>query len=150
MRHCSFFDKYRDKELNQSERKQFESHLEECPDCRSKRSLIDNIAFVLKQDKAVAPDLAERIALRVFAQESTWDSLVVSWLRPGPALATLTLAAALFSFLWMTNRQSILTNYSEDDVLMSEADSLASSVSASQVRADNDLLIWMEQEKNSQ
>jgi hypothetical protein len=146
MRHCRFFDKYRDKELNQAELRQFESHLGVCPDCRSKRSLINNIAFVLKQDKAVAPDLAGRIALRAFAQKRTWDSLVVSWLRPGPALATLTLAAVLFSFLWMFNRQTMLANYSEYEVLMSEADSLNSSVSASQVRADNDLIIWLEQE----
>ncbi len=150
MKPCGFFDKYRDKELNQAEGKQFESHMELCPDCRSKRSLINNIAFVLKQDMTVAPDLAGRIALRAFSQKRTWDSLVISWLRPGPALATLTLAAVLFSFLWMLNRQTMLVNYSEYDVLMSEADSLDSSVSASQVRADNDLLIWLEQEKYSQ
>jgi hypothetical protein len=148
MRTCNLFDKYRDKELNQAERAQFESHMAVCPDCCSKKSLMDNIAFVLKQDTAVAPDLAGRIAMRAFNQKRTWDSLVISWLRPGPALATLTLAAALFSFLWMFNRQTISVNYSEDEVLMSEADSFDSSVSASQVRADNDLLIWLEQEKS--
>jgi hypothetical protein len=150
MRPCKFFDKYRDKELNKAERKQFETHLGVCPDCHSKRLLIDNIAFVLKQDKAVVPDLSGRIALRAFAQRLTWDSLVISWLRPVPALATLTLAAVLFSFLWMFNRQTMLVNYAEYEVLMSDADSLNPSVSASQVRADNDLLIWIEQEKNSQ
>jgi hypothetical protein len=150
MRPCRFFDKHRDRELNQAEQKQFERHLEVCPDCRLKRSLIDNIAFVLKQDMTVAPDLSGRIALRAFNQNRTWDSLVISWLRPGPALATLTLAAVLFSFLWMFNRQTMLASYSEYDVLMSEADSLDSSVSASQVRAENDLLIWLEQEKYSQ
>jgi hypothetical protein len=150
MRPCGFFDKYRDKELNQVEQKQFESHFEVCPDCRFKRSLIDNIAFVLKQDKAATPDLAGRIALRAFTQKRTWDSLVVSWLRPGPALATLTLTAVLFSLLWMLSRQAMLVNYSEYEASMSEAAFLNSSVSASQVRADNDLIIWLEQEKYSQ
>ena len=150
MRPCVFFDKYRDKELNQAEKLQFESHLAVCPDCRSKRSLIKNIAFVLRQEKSAVPDLAERIALQAFTQKKTWDSLVVSWLRPGPALATLTLAVALFSFLWIINRQTVLVNYSEYEVLMSEADSVNLSLSASQVRAENDLLIWLEQEKNSQ
>jgi hypothetical protein len=146
MRPCRFFDKHRDKELNQAEREQFESHLEVCTDCRSKRSLINNIAFVLKQETAVAPDLAGRIALSAFHQKRTWDALVISWLRPGPAFATLTLAAALFSFLWLFSTRTTLVNYSEEDVLMSESNSLGSSMSASQVRADNDLLIWLEQE----
>jgi hypothetical protein len=150
MRPCRFFDRYRDKELGQEEQKQFEIHLQVCPDCRSKRSLINNIAFVLKQETAVFPDLAERIALSAFRRKKTWDALVISWLRPGPAFATLTLAAALFSFLWLFGRQPVLVSYSEEDVLMSEADSLGSSVSASQIRADNDFMLWLEQEKFSQ
>jgi hypothetical protein len=152
MRTCKLFDKYRDKELNPEERERFEMHLADCADCQTKRHLISNIAFVLKQEEAIAlPDLSRRIAFRAFSQKKTWDSLVISWLRPGPALATLTAALALFSFLWISlGRQSITVSYSEYETLMNEADALNLSASAAQIHTDSELMLWLEQERSSQ
>jgi hypothetical protein len=152
MRTCRLLDKYRDKELSPKEREQFETHLADCVDCQTKRFLINNVAFVLKQEEAIAPpDLSRRIALQAFSQKKTWDSLIVSCLRPGPALATLTVALALFSFLWMTlGRQSINVSYSEYENLMNEADSLNPVASALQVHTDSELMLWLEQERTSQ
>jgi hypothetical protein len=152
MRNCRLFDKYRDKELSPKELEQFEMHLADCVDCQTKRFLINNVAFVLKQEEAIEPpDLSVRIALQAFSQKKTWDSLVVSWLRPGPALATLTVALALFSFLWISlGRQSMTVNYTEYETLINEADSLNLSASASQVHTDSELMLWLEQERNSQ
>jgi hypothetical protein len=152
MRTCRLFDKYRDRELNPEERKQFEMHLASCVDCQTKRFLIDNVAFVLRQEEAMAPtDLSGRIAHRAFSQKKTWDSLVISWLRPGPALATLTLALALFSFMWFSlSRQATTVNYSEFEPLISEADTLYLGASALQAHTDTELVLWLEQERYSQ
>jgi hypothetical protein len=114
-------------------------------ECRTKRSLITNIAFVLKQEEMQAmPDLAGRIAFRAFHQHRTWDSLIISMLRPGPALVTLTLALALFSSLWIfINRQPMTDNYTVYRNWMREADTTNPDASLSQIREDNDLLYWL-------
>jgi hypothetical protein len=152
MRTCRLFDKYRDKELSPEEQERFEMHLADCVDCQTKKYLISNVAFVLKQEEAiVSPDLSRRIAFRAFSQKKTWDSLVISWLRPGPALATLTVALALFSFLWISlGRPSTTVNYTEYETLINEADSLNLSASISQVHTDSELMLWLEQDRNSQ
>jgi hypothetical protein len=152
MRTCKLFDKYRDKELSSKEREQFEMHLANCEDCQAKRYLIENVAFVLKQDEAmVPPDLSGLIAHRAFSQRKGWDSLVISCLRPGPALATVTLALALFSFLWMTaGFQSTPVNYSEYEPVISESDALYLGASVLQTHTDTDLVLWLEQERYSQ
>jgi hypothetical protein len=151
MRTCKLFDKYRDKELSQDVRTQFEAHLAVCLDCQTKKYLIDNIAFVLKQDEAIEqPDMAERIAWQAFARRRRWDSLVISWLRPGPALATLTLSLALFSLVWVfLDRQTTSAPDSEYESLISDTD-LLKSVSASQVIEDNDFIHWLQQGRSSQ
>jgi hypothetical protein len=148
MRPCKYFDRYRDNELNPAEREQFERHFAACPDCRMKKSLIENIALVLKLEKtATQPDLADGIALRAFAQRKTWESMVVSWLRPGPALATLTLTILIFSFLLVAfNRQPLNINYYE--TLMNEAESL--NLSPTEIGTENELTLWMEQEGYAQ
>jgi hypothetical protein len=145
MRTCKLFDKYHDRELSPEEREQFESHLAGCVDCQTKRSLIYNIAFVLRQEEMRAiPDLAGRIASRAFSQHRTWDSLIISLLRPGPALVTLTLALALFSSLWIfINRQPMTDNYTVYKNWMREADTTNLDTSLSQIREDNDLLYWL-------
>jgi len=152
MRTCKLFDRYRDKELCPEERKQFEKHLTDCPDCQSKRYLIENLVFLLKQEEiATAPDLSGRIVSRAFAPKRRWDSMVVSLLRPGPALATFTLALALFSFLWIVlGRQTTTVNYSEYETLINEADSINLDSSSSLTHANSDLMLWLEQERYSQ
>jgi hypothetical protein len=152
MQTCKLFDRYRDKELSQEDRRQFEKHLTDCPDCQSKSCLIENLVLLLKQEEiATAPDLSWRIASRAFAPKRRWDSLVVSMLRPGPALATFTLALALFSFLWIAlGRQTTTVSYSEYETLINEADSLNLDSSSSLTHASSDLMLWLEQERYSQ
>lgn len=150
MRTCKVFDKYRDGELNASERKEFESHLAVCEDCRTKMSLLNNLVHVMRQEELQPLDLADRIARRAFRHDSSWDALVVSWLHPGPALAALALVLVLSSFLWFMpgNRQRSI--YSEYEKLMDEADAINLGVKASQVHNDSELVVWLEQEGISQ
>ena len=104
---CNLFDKYRDGELSRVEGRDFEAHLTECADCREKMLLLDNLAFVLKQDPVMMPrDLSRQIAKKAFRQNKSWDALVIGWLRPGPAFAALALACALFSAL--TSRPALI------------------------------------------
>ncbi len=152
MRTCKLFDKHRDEELNPEERKQFEIHLANCENCRTKRLLIENVASILRREDAIElPDLSRRIAVQAFSQKRAWDSLVVSMLRPGPALATLTLALALFSFLWISlGRQTTTSNYSQYEALISETEALYLGASALQTHTDTELVLWLEQERYSQ
>jgi hypothetical protein len=145
MRTCKLFDKYYDRELSPEERGRFESHLAVCTDCQTMKSLINNVAFVLKQEEMSAqPNLAGRIASRAFSKQRTWDSLIISLLRPAPALVTLTLALALFSSLWIfLNRQPITDSYTVYRNWMREPDTQNLGASLSQIREDNDLLYWL-------
>ena len=103
MRLCDLFDKYRDGEISRIEGRDFEAHLAECAECRAKISLLDNLAFILRQDPVVMPvDLSGQIAEKAFHQNKSWDALVIGWLRPGPAFAALALACVLFSALWFS------------------------------------------------
>jgi anti-sigma factor RsiW len=150
MRACKVFDKYRDRELDPAQRKEFESHLALCEDCRTKMSLLANIVHVLRHEQVRAPDLAGPIARQAFRRGNSWDALVVSWLRPGPALAALTAVLVLFSFLWlMPGTQQINAN-SEYERLMDETDAVNLGTSVSQVHSDSELVVWLEQEGNSQ
>jgi anti-sigma factor RsiW len=150
MRTCSMFDKYRDGELDASERSAFESHLAMCGDCRTKMSLLNGVARILRQEELHAPDLAERIARQAFRRGNSWDTLVVSWLRPGPALVVLTIVLVLFSFLWLMPGNQKMSAYSEYETLMEDADAVNLGESAAQVRNDSELVVWLEQEGNSQ
>jgi hypothetical protein len=92
-------------------------------------------------------DLADRIAQRAFRQGYSWDALIISWLRPGPALATLAVMLVLFSFLWLMpgSRQIV---YSEYEKLMEEVDAINLEASALQIHNDSELVMWLEQEGN--
>ncbi len=150
MRTCKLFDKYRDAELNASERREFELHLAACEDCRIKASLLSNLVHILKQEELRPLDLADQIARRAFQQGNSWDSLVISWLRPGPALGALTIMLILFSFLWLRPGNQPITTYSEYETLMDEADAVNLGANISQVRSDSELVMWLEEEGNSQ
>jgi len=149
MRTCNVFDKYRDGELNPVERNEFEKHLAVCEDCGTKTALLNNIVHVLKQEEIKPMDQAARIARLAFKSSNSWDVLVVSWLRPGPALAALSLVLVLFSFLWVLpeNQQASASEYQK---LMDEADEIASGMSLAQVSSDSELLLWLKQEGHSQ
>ena len=142
---CNDFDKYRDGELEVSERSEFESHLAVCAECRMKRALLNNLVYALKQEEIRPLDLANQIARRAFERDNSWSALIVSWMRPGPALAALALVFVLFSFLWIKPANQQVSAYSEYEKLMSEADA-NNLVSTSQIYADNEVVSWLTEE----
>ncbi len=149
MRVCEWFDLYRDEELSAEEREQFKAHLAGCPECSPRMALLDNLVCVLKLHPSEAPPgLAERIARSAFAPRTSWDALVVSWLRPVPALITLAVTILLFSALWLTPgfRLADRTSVGEYEALVDESYGLGGSGSVGQVRSDDDFANWLEQE----
>ena len=150
MRTCNVFDKYRDGELDAAERKEFEKHLSVCEDCQTKTALLNNIVHVLKQEEINPIDRAELIARQAFRSGNSWDALVVSWLRPGQALAALTLVLVLFSFLWIMPENQKINAYSEYEQLMAETDEVLLGMSTTTVRDDSEHMLWLMQEGHSQ
>ena len=148
MRTCNRFDNYRDKEMDAAQRREFEVHRTVCEDCRAKETLLDNLVRILKRESLPMPDLAGRIAYQAFQQGSSWDTLVISWLRPGLAFAALTLVLVLFSFVWLLPGNGTISAYSEYKTLMDEADTINLEERMSQVETNSDLVIWLEQEGN--
>lgn len=141
---CDLFDKYRDKELGAAEQREFESHMDSCEDCRMKRALLDHVVFLVRNEEVRPVDMADVIARRAFSRRATWASDVISWLRPVPAMAVLTLTLVLFSSLLMLSGNGKASLYSQYEQLLEEAsgDNL--------VAGDNIIVDWMEQEGDSQ
>jgi len=149
MRTCNLFNKYRDQELGAAERTEFEAHLATCDDCRTGRALLDNLVCLVKSEKVRPPDMADRIARQAFQRARSWDAEIISWLRPGPAMAVVTLILILVSSLWVISSNRQLT-YPDYEKLMDEADAVNLGSRMSQVGSDNRLEIWLEQEEDSQ
>jgi hypothetical protein len=149
MRTCNVFDKYRDGELNPAERSAFELHLAVCEHCRTKMTLLSKIVHILRQEEVRPLDQADRIARKAFNLGSSWDALVVSWLRPGPAMAALALVLVLFSFLWIIPGNQRINAYSEYQQLMDETNAVSLGTSVSQLRNDSELVLWLELEGHS-
>jgi len=149
MRTCDLFDKYRDGELAAAGRSEFQAHLAICHDCRAKEVLLDRVAFLVRSEEVRPLDVADRVARLAFRRANSWDAEIISWLRPGPAMAAVTLLLLLCSSLWVisNSRQTI---YPEYEKLMNEVDSVSLGSRLSQVRNDSRLVIWQEQERNSQ
>jgi hypothetical protein len=147
---CNVFDKYRDGELSPAERSAFEEHLAVCADCGSKTALLNNIVYAMQQERINPVDQADLIAQKAFSRGTRWDALVVSWLRPGPALAALTLVLVLFSFLWIIPGSQPINAYSEYERLMDETVAIDPDVSVPQTGNDIELVLWMNQEGYSQ
>ena len=150
MKTCKLFDKYRDKELDDTERSRFEAHLAACDECRTKMARLNNLVSVLNRDRIRQIDLSEQIARKAFEEGRSWDILVVSWLRPGPAFAALALMFVLFSFLWLAPNFRGVNSYSEYEKLMDEADAVNIESSIADIRNDSDLVIWLQQGGDSQ
>jgi anti-sigma factor RsiW len=148
-RACSLLDKYRDKELSDADRSAFESHLTACDDCRMAMALLNNVIHAMKMEEAESVDRADAIARNAFRRASSWDFEVISWLRPGPALAALALMLALSS-VWMISSGRRVTSYSEYEKLIEEADAVNVGSGLSQIRNDSELVTWLEREGNSQ
>ena len=79
----------------------------------------------------------------------SWDFLVISWLRPGTAFATLALIVVLFSFFWLAPNIRKVNTDSEYEKLMDEADAAGIGSRVSQLHTDSELVIWLQQEGNS-
>jgi anti-sigma factor RsiW len=148
MHTCDLFDKYRDGELEAAEQGEFESHLAACDCCRTRMALLNNLVRILKQEESRPLDLADQIARKAFQKDDSWASLVVSWLRPGPAwAAALSMMLVLFSFVWLMSNRQQLDVYSEYEKLMNNetAITLESSTSLTQVRSDSEVMLWLAQ-----
>jgi len=114
-------------------------------------ALLDNLALILKQDPAVLPaDLSVRIAKKAFQRNETWDAIVLSWLRPGPAFAALLLVGLLFSTLWIIPNYQPTNAFSEYEKLLGEANAVNIDSSISQIQSEAELVVWLEQEAKSQ
>lgn len=151
MRICDLFDRYRDNELDSSEKNRFEFHLRDCEDCRLKMSLLNNVSYALRHgDVPVPGDLAGQIARQAFRKERAWYDLVVSWLHPIPLLATLAVMLVLASLLQLVPDYRRVNNYSEYETLMNEADALNLKASNLPVQNDNEFEAWLVHEGNSQ
>jgi hypothetical protein len=150
MRTCDLFDKYRDGELESAGKMEFQSHLLNCEDCRTISAFLNNLVQVLKQEEIRPMDLADRIARQAFLKNRSWDALVISWLRPGPVLAALSLALILFSFLWLLPGNRQVSAYSEYEKLMDEADSIHQKASLTQAGSDSALGQWLQQGGSSE
>jgi hypothetical protein len=150
MRICDQFDKYRDSELKADQRREFESHVAQCEDCRAGQLLLDNVIYLIKSEEVRPLDLADQIARRAFQQSNSWASAVISWLRPVPALAALALTLVFFSSLWMISGKGYVNAYSEYETLMEEADTGDLNSFLSKVHTDSELVLWIEQEGNLQ
>ncbi len=149
MRTCKVFDRYRDGELDAAERKEFERHLASCRECREKAALLNNMVGALRREEVRPLDLAERIARRAFSTNASWDALVASYLRPGPAFAFLTLLLVLFSFLWVLPQNRSIDAYTEYQQLMDEAEAISLDASITEINNDSELILWLEREVHS-
>lgn len=150
MQSCSLFDEYRDGELSRVAAGNFEAHLAECAECRAKMTLLNNLAFILRQDPAVMPvDLSGQIAGKAFGQKKTWDALVIGWLRPGPAFAALALVCVLFSALWFVPNYQPISANSEYEKLMDKIETINLDNGIQKIQNDTELISVMEQEVKS-
>ncbi len=148
MRACILLDRYRDGELDASSREQFESHLKDCSECRSKIFLLNNLVCALRQvQPALSPTLPERVSRIAFGRTSSWDALVISWLRPAPTWAALILAILISAYTWLIPTPGRQDVYGEYEALVNESFSSSPGVSGP-TRNDDDLIRWLEQEGN--
>jgi anti-sigma factor RsiW len=153
MHACDLFDKYRDGEVEDAEQLEFESHLATCDCCRTRMALLNNLVRILKEKELPPPDLADQIAQKAFQKDDFWASLVVSWLRPGPAwAAALSMMLMLISFVWLMSGRQPLDVYSEYETLMNSETTLTleTSTSLTQVRSDSEVMLWLAQGGESQ
>lgn len=147
---CDFFDRYRDDELDPVQREQFESHQTTCSGCRSRMALLDSLVTILRQaDVPVAAALPEQIARRAFHEHPSWDALVISWLKPAPALTALALTVLAFGSLLLAPKFSSVDSSTEYEHLLNAVDSLIITASETQIQSDEDLVLWLNQEGNT-
>jgi anti-sigma factor RsiW len=145
---CDLFDRYRDGELNASERSAFESHLGSCEDCQMKKSLLDHVVLIVRREVVQPVDLASQIAHRAFLRRNSWASAVVSWLHPLPAMVALVVMLVLFSSLWIISGSGKVSAYSEYEQLIEAANAENLDDQLSQPDPNTAIVDWLEQEAN--
>jgi hypothetical protein len=110
-------------------------------------TLLNNVVLALKLGTAEVPlGLSERIARRAFDRHMSWDAMVVSWLRPAPALIALIVTLFVFSSLWLIPSFRQSETIGEYEAVVNESYGLRPVSSSSQIHSDDDLLNWLEQE----
>lgn len=139
---CNCFNQYRDGMLDPEQTIRYESHLAECNHCRNRLSLLNTMVHAIRNQDM--PDLKyppERIAARACEQSSSWDVLMLSWLKPLPAWS---LAGLLFivAFFWISPsfQQPESGNNYED--LMSSANQEGDAIAG---LSDADFENWLEE-----
>ncbi len=150
-RHCRWFDRYRDGELNPDQKAKFETHLAACDDCGTKAQLLNRLVLVLgSQGVGIPATPANLIAARVFEKPPSWDDVLVSWLRPAPAWSAVALLLILFSFIWTAPATQQTVSSSEYEVLVSQGDQADSVGGLSGSLTDEELERWLGQRGNTQ
>jgi anti-sigma factor RsiW len=144
MRTCALFDNYRDNELDVTGRREFESHMAGCDECRTRMALLDAVVHVLQEEEPLAVDLSARIADRIFRQTPSWENLIASWFRPRFALAFLGMIMVMTSFLWMIPGNQTAIAYSEYMQWMEEAEASNLAAGILQVGDDSELVVLLE------
>jgi anti-sigma factor RsiW len=151
LRHCSWFDRYRDGALNPAQKAEFESHIAVCDACRMKERLLNRLVIVLEREEVGRPAApANLVAARAFEEPPSWDALLVSWLSPAPAWSAVVVLLVLFSFVWMAPTTQQTGSSSEYEVLMSPGDQADSVGSPSGSLTDDELERWLGQRGNTQ
>ena len=100
MMNCEFFDRYRDRDMNDSQKEEFRRHLANCHACGTMDALLGNLASSIRNETVPMIDIADEIARRAFQRISSWDSLLTCWFRPRLAFMTACLSVALCAFVW--------------------------------------------------
>lgn len=139
---CDLFNQYRDGMLNPEQKVQFESHLAACEKCMPRLFLLNNMVHAIRnQSIPDSTDRPERIADRAYMQAGSWDTLLLSWLRPLPVWSGLAVLLILFAFLWVAPFAGQLNPGSDYEDLLVEA---GQGDSASANLSDDELESWLE------
>lgn len=144
-KNCDQLNQYRDGMLDPERRRQFESHLEHCAECRNQLLLLNNLVRVIRSRETPEPVLhPERVAARAYEESRSWDILFLTWLRPAPAWSGLALLAILLLYLWTAPSAQQVSANGEYEVLMNESDSISAQSGTLTALTDDELELWLE------
>jgi anti-sigma factor RsiW len=142
---CELRNQYRDGMLDPERQRQFESHMENCAECRTRLFLLNNLVRVIRSREL--PELRQRpeqVAARAYEKSRSWDILFLTWLKPAPAWSGLALLVTLLLLLWSTPSAQQVSANSEYEVLMNESDSISAQGSTLTTLTDDELGLWLE------
>ncbi len=143
---CEKFNQYRDGWLDPEQRRQFESHMADCEECRTLSILLNTMVRAIKNEDL--PDLtirSEQVADQAFERCRSWDVLLLSWLRPAPAWSALAVLAILLTFLWAAPFAGQTGSTVDEAPLQIEVEQVTQSVNTETNLTDDQLERWLEQ-----